>query len=105
MPVVQGPARNVIVVQNSLVDSLVAREDFQQQFPALARLVKPKPPRRSRCCTEVKQKATLAEYRDFKNALATMAPEVKVRFKLLMGCKQVRVVHVNPANRVFDRTF
>ena len=99
------PLKNLIVMNNALVDSLVAREDFQQAFPHLAGLVKPKPvrPGCGRCLK--KQKATLAEYREFKNALATMEPQDKVRFKQFMGCKNVRVVHVNAANRVFDRTF
>jgi hypothetical protein len=101
-----GPLKNLIVVENSLVDSLVAREDFQKAFPHLARLVQPRPIRPG-CgrCKNRKQKATLAEYRNFKNVLATMAPEDKVRFKQFLDCKNVRVVHVNAANRIFDRTF
>lgn len=103
---VTAPMRNVIVIENSTIDALVVDEAFRREFPGLAGIVRPRPVLRGRCGTcKKRQRATLAEYRMFKNTLAALGPEDKVRFKQFLGCKQVRVVHVNPANRVIDRTF
>ena len=99
------PQRNVIVIENSTIDSLVANAPFRQAFPHLAALIKPKVVRPGCGRCRQKQRATLAEYRQFKNTLATMQPQDKIRLKQLLNCKQIRVVHVNGANRIIDRTF
>jgi hypothetical protein len=100
-----GPIRNTIVIENSTIDALVANPTFQREFPYLTALVRPKPVKVGcRRCMK-KQRATLAEYREFKNTLAVMAPQDKVRLKQLLDCKQVRVIHVNAANRVIERVF
>jgi hypothetical protein len=96
--------RNIITIENSTIDALVVNVAFQREFPFLAGLVQPKKTSRCGRCRK-KQRATLTEYRNFKNAVASMIPQDKIRFKQFMGCKQVRVVHVNPANKVVDRTF
>ena len=98
------PMRNVVTVENTLIDSLVARPDFQQQFPFLARLVKPKQGRGCGRCPR-KQRAVLAEYRAFKNELSALQPADRDRVKQFLNAKEVRVIHVNAANKVTDRTF
>lgn len=105
MPTDTGPLRNLVTIENSTIDSLAGNESFKQAFPYLAALVKPKlvKPGCRRCMK--KQRATLAEYREFKNSLAAMQPADKIRFKQFLDCKNVRVVHVNAANKVIDRTF
>jgi hypothetical protein len=106
MSIGNAPIRNVIVIENSTIDALAGNEAFRREFPGLAGIVRPRPIVVGKCgrCRK-RQKATLAEYRAFKNTLAALGPEDKIRFKQFLGCKQVRVVHVNPANRVIDRTF
>jgi hypothetical protein len=96
--------RGVVVIENSLIDSLVAREDFRSEFPHLARLVQVKQGRGCGRCPK-KQRTVLAEYRTFKNELAALQPQDKIRFKQFLRARQVRVVHVNAANKVTDRTF
>jgi hypothetical protein len=108
MPTADGPLRNIVVIENHVIDMLAANPAFRGDFPYLAALVQPRPARPARpgCrrCLK-KQRATLAEYRGFKNALAALQPQDKVRFKQFLDCKQVRVVHVNAANKIIDRTF
>jgi hypothetical protein len=105
MPTANGPLRNLVVIENNTIDSLAANVAFQQAFPHLAALIRPKPVKVGcRRCMK-KQRATLAEYRAFKNSLAAMQPQDKIRFKQFLDCKNVRVVHVNAANKVIERTF
>jgi hypothetical protein len=93
------------VIENSTIDSLVANPTFQREFPHLTALIRPKPVKVGcRRCMK-KQRATLVEYREFKNTLAAMQPGDKIRLKQFLDCKQVRVVHVNAANRVIERIF
>jgi hypothetical protein len=100
----QAYLRPLITIENNTVDALAANLAFRQQFPQLAAMVRPKEARTCGRCRK-RQRATLAEYRDFKNALAALPPEDKIRFKQFMHCQQVRVIHVNSANRITDRTF
>jgi phytoene dehydrogenase-like protein len=107
MPTPSGPVHNVVVVENSVIDRLVANEAFRSAFPYLASLAQVRPaPARPGCrrCLK-KQRAALTSYRAFKNHLAAMTPQDKARFKQFLDCRQVRVVHVNAANRIMDRTF
>jgi hypothetical protein len=96
--------RTMITIENSTIDGLVNNPTFRQQFPFLAAIVKPKEGRNCGRCRK-RQRATLAEYRDFKNTLATMLPQDKVRLKQFLHCQSVRVIHVNGANKITDRTF
>jgi hypothetical protein len=100
----RGPAHNLVVIENHLIDSLAANDMFRREFPYLAALVRPKTGQGCRRCPK-KQRATLAEYRTFKDNLAALQPEEKIRFKQFLNAKQVRVVHVNAANRITNRIF
>ena len=104
MSAVVGPRRQVLVIENSTIDAMVANEAFRHQFPHLASMVKPKPPTGCGRCRQ-RQRATLVEYREFKRTLVAMPPQDKLRFKQFMDCAQVRVVHLNPENRLVDQSF
>ena len=105
MPNADGPLRNMVVIENNTIEALIANPAFREGFPHLARLIKPKvvKPGCGRC--RKKQRATLAEYREFKSSLAAMEPQDKVRLKQFLDCKQVRVIHANAANRIVERIF
>jgi len=107
MPTANGPMHNLVVVENGVIDRLIANEAFRSAFPYLASLVQSRPaPARPGCrrCLK-KQRTALNSYREFKSYLAAMTPQDKIRFKEFLDCKQVRVIHVNAANRILDRTF
>ncbi len=105
MSTVNGPLRNLVVIENNTIDALITNPAFKQEFPYLAAMIKPRTtkPGCGRC--RKKQRATMAEYREFKSSLAAMTPEDKTRLKQFLSCKQVRVIHVNSANRVVERIF
>jgi hypothetical protein len=106
MPAADGrPLRNLVVVENSLINVLVRQPTFRKAFPHLAAMVTIKDDGDCRPCTRKKQSATLAEYRDFKNGVASLSPRDKIRFKAYLDTNKARVVHVTAANKVIERTF